>query len=119
MSNPFQTALEAGDLDAIRACPKSDLHVHAIMGGNRDFLRERTGRDVAPLEGVLDSMAEMHAWVNDNVADLFAGADGRALAFEATFVQAQRDGVTRIEVGEDVWGVTLHEGSAIALWDML
>jgi adenosine deaminase len=119
MSNPFQTALEAGDLDAIRACPKSDLHVHAIMGGNRDFLRERTGRDVAPLEGVLDSMAEMHAWVNDNVADLFAGADGRALAFEATFVQAQRDGVTRIEVGEDVWGVTLHEGSAIAVWDML
>jgi adenosine deaminase len=93
--------------------------VHAIMGGNRDFLRERTGRDIAPLQGVLRSMDEMHVWATDNVGDLFAGAEGRALAFEATFVQARRDGVTRIEVGEDAWGITLHEGSAVAVWEML
>jgi adenosine deaminase len=53
------------------------------------------------------------------VGDLFAGAEGRALAFEAAFVQARRDGVTRIEVGEDAWAITLHEASAAAVWRML
>jgi len=119
MTTPFQIALEAGDLAAVRACPKADLHVHAIMGGNRDFIRERTGQDVAPLEGVLGSMTEMDAWTRDQTGDLFAGAAGRAFAFEATFVQARRDGVTRIEVGEDVWGVTFYQGSAAAVWAML
>jgi hypothetical protein len=33
---------------------------------------------------------------------------GRMLGIEATFVQARRDGVTRLEAGEDVWGITLH-----------
>jgi adenosine deaminase len=119
MGTPFQSALEDGDLAAIRACPKADLHIHAILGGGRAFLRERTGRDVAPLEGVLASMDEMHAWATGAVGDIFDGPEGRALAFEATFVEARRDGVTRIELGEDVWGVTLHGGSAVAVWEIL
>jgi len=115
----FEIALEAADLAALRACPKSDLHVHAIGGGSRDFLRERTGRDIPPIEGILDSLAEMDVWTQKQVGDLFSGAMGRALAFEATFAQARRDGVTRIEVGEDVWGITLHNGSAASVWRML
>ena len=91
----------ADDLDAIRACPKADLHVHAIGGGSRAFLLERTGRDVAPVDGVMRSMSEMHAWADEHLADLFAGPEGRALAFEAAFVQAKEDGVTLIEIGEE------------------
>jgi adenosine deaminase len=64
-------------------------------------------------------MAEMHAFADENLSSLFAGAAGRALALEATFVQAGKDGVTRLEVGEDAWGITLHEGSAQALWKSL
>jgi adenosine deaminase len=41
------------------------------------------------------------------------------VGIEATFVQARRDGVTRIEAGEDVWGITLHDGSAQGVWAML
>jgi adenosine deaminase len=44
---------------------------------------------------------------------------GRQIGVEATFVQARRDGVTRLETGEDVWGITLHDGSAQAVWEML
>lgn len=114
----FQTALEAGDLAAIRATPKADLHLHAIGSGNRDFLRERTGRDIAPVDRVLTSMDDMHAWTGEHLADLFQG-QGRALAFEATFVQAARDGVTRIEVGADVWEITHYDNQAQPVWDML
>lgn len=119
MTTPFQTALAARDLAAIRACPKGDRHIHAILGGSRVWLRERTGRDIAPLDGVLTSMAQMHAWTELAVGDVFDGPQGRALAFEATFAQAVEDGVTRLETGEDVWGVTLHDGSAAAVWAML
>lgn len=115
----FQAALEAGDLAGVRACPKADLHVHAIGGGARDFLRDRTGRDIAPVDRVLTSMDEMHAWTGEHLAPLFQGPQGRALACEATFVQAARDGVTRIEVGADVWEITHYDNQAQPVWDML
>lgn len=118
MGRSFQEALEARDLAAIRAAPKADLHVHAIGGGDREFLRERTGRDIAPAEGVFGSVAEMDAWTGANLG-LPGGAAGRALACEAAFVRAVRDGVTRLEIGEDAWGITLHGGSAEAVWAML
>lgn len=120
MSSPFQAALEARDLDGLRACAKADLHVHAGFGsGDRAFLKERTGLDIRPVERVLASMDEMHAWVRDQAGDRFHRMPGRMLGVESTFVQARRDGVTRLEAGEDVWGITLHDGSAQAVWAML
>jgi hypothetical protein len=119
MPSDFATALEVGDRDAVCHAPKADLHIHGIGGGDRAFLRERTGVDVAPVDRVLGSMAEMHAFIDEKLSSLFAGPAGRALALEATFVQARKDGVTRLEVGEDAWSITLHEGSAHAVWRTL
>jgi len=119
MAADFQTALETGDLDALRRVPKSDLHNHFVMGGDRDFLLARAGLDIAPLERPLASMAEMHAWVDGATGGLFKDAAGRLIAFEATLVQALNDGVTRLEIGEDVWAITLNGGSAQALTDNL
>jgi hypothetical protein len=115
----FADALEANDLAGVRGAPKADLHVHGVCGGDRAFLHERTGVDIAPLERGLASMDEMHAFIEANLGPVLRAPGGRALAFEATFLQARKDGVTRIEVGEDVWGVTLHDGSAVAVWRML
>lgn len=56
-SDAFQTALRDGDLAGVRARPKADLHVHGIGGGSRAYLRERWGRDVAPVDRLLGSMA--------------------------------------------------------------
>ena len=119
MLSNFATALELGDREAVRRAPKADLHIHGIGGGDRAFLRERTGVDITPLDRVLGSMAEMNAFADQQFSEVFAGAVGRALAFEATFVQARKDGVTRLEFGEDAWGITLHDGSAETLWRML
>jgi hypothetical protein len=115
MLKDFVTALESGDWEAVRCAQKADLHIHGFGGGDRAFLREKSGVDVAPVDGVLGSMAEMHAFVDERLSALFAGRAGRALAIEATFVQALKDGVTRLEVGEDVWSITLHRGSAEAV----
>jgi len=119
MVSDFVTALQTGDVEAIRRAPKADLHIHGFGGGDRSFVRERTGVDIRPLDRVLGSMAEMHAFVEQNFLPAFPGLAGRALALEATFVQARKDGVTRLEVGEDAWGITLHDGSAEAVWQFL
>jgi hypothetical protein len=79
----FQTALETSDLDAIRRVPKSDLHNHFFLGGNRALVSEWAGKDIAPLDHKLDSMAEMHEWVQAQFGALFGGAQGRLRAFEA------------------------------------
>jgi len=115
----FQAALTRGDLEALRRIPRSDLHNHAFAGGNRALVSEWAGCDIAPLDRKLGSMAEMHAWVDSRLARLFAGAHGRLRAFEATLVQANLDGVTRLEIGEDVWAITLHGNSAAKLTDEL
>jgi Adenosine deaminase len=120
VGSPFHAALEERDLAGLRACAKADLHVHTgVVSGDREFLKERTGLDIRPLDRVLASMDDMHAWVRSRVGDRFWQMPGRLLGVEATFVQARRDGVTRLVAGEDVWGITLHDGSALAVWQML
>jgi adenosine deaminase len=111
----FQVALQAGDLDGIRRVPKSDLHNHFFLGGNRALVSTWAGNDVRPLDRKLGSMAEMHEWVQTRFSTLFAGAQGRLMAFEATLVQAKLDGVTRLETGETPWAITLFNGSASGL----
>jgi adenosine deaminase len=115
----FQAALARGDLEALRRFPKADLHNHFFMGGNRALVSAWAGRDIAPLDRKLASMAEMDAWTQSRVGELFAGPHGRLRAFEATFVQARHDGLTRLETGETVWAITLHDNSASALTDAL
>ena len=87
--------------------------------GNRALVSEWAGRDIAPLDHKLGCMAEMHEWVQAQFGTLFAGAQGRLRAFEATLVQAKLDGVARLETGETPWAITLHNGSATALTEAL
>jgi hypothetical protein len=102
----FQDALKTGDLLALRASPKSDLHNHSIGGGHRPLVSEWARRDIAPLDRPLASMAEMDARIKDRLGPVFSGPTGRLRVFEAAFVQAKYDGVTRLEIGEDVWAIT-------------
>jgi adenosine deaminase len=115
----FQAALIRGDLEALRRFPKADLHNHFFLGGNRALVSAWAGRDIAPLDRKLASMAQMDEWVQSRFAQLFAGAQGRLKAFEATLVQAELDGVTRLDTGETVWAITLNGNSAAALTDAM
>lgn len=101
----FQTALKQEKLDDIRKCPKADLHNHFVLGGSRRFLKEQTGKDIQPITKPLNSMDEMHAWNARNIGEYFNSSEGRRMLIRATFVQAKEDGVSVLEIGEDVWGL--------------
>ncbi|MEE1262983.1 adenosine deaminase [Ruminococcus sp.] len=101
----FIEALKSGDFDAIRSFPKTDLHIHFVLGGNREYLFKKTGYKIEPIAKPLKSMSEMDAWSAKYIGNLFNSPEGHKLLIEATFAQAKYDGVTILEIGEDVWGL--------------
>ena len=101
----FIEALKNENLNEIRKFPKADLHNHFVLGGSRDYIFEKTGYEITPIEKPLASMSEMDAWSGKYIGNRFNSPEGRRLLIEATFAQAKRDGVTILEVGEDVWGL--------------
>ena len=115
-SEAFIAALEMGDLAGVRRAPKAESHTHGPFGGDRAWLAERSGRDIAPVARPLSSMDEMHAWTAAHVGDLFKGKAGRQLGWEGAFVRARRDGLTRVEFGDDVWMITQGVGDAAQLF---
>ncbi len=101
----FTDALINGDIEAVRQCPKADLHNHFVLGGSRKYLLEQSGRDIRPIVKTLSSMDEMHAWNAANIGSCFDTPEGRRMMIRAAFVQAKEDGVAVLEIGEDVWGL--------------
>ena len=101
----FAEALRSENLDRIRRFPKSDLHNHFVLGGSREYLRRRTGHEIPPVSGPLHSMKDMDAWSRRYLRYRFDSPEGRRLLIEAAFEQARQDGVTLLEIGEDVWGL--------------
>lgn len=104
-SEAFIEALRKKDIDAIREIPKADLHNHFTLGGNREYIRDVVGADIPYLEGVLQSMQDMHDWNSKYIGSKFDNSKMRKLLIDATFVQAKYDGVSILEIGEDVWGL--------------
>ncbi len=101
----FIEALESENIDQIRSFPKADLHNHFVLGGSREYILEKTGYEIKPISEPLKSMSEMDAWSGKYIGDRFNSSEGRKLLIEATFYQAKKDGVTILEIGEDVWGL--------------
>ncbi len=116
MNDAFQQAFKSENLDAIRKCPKSDLHNHGWAGAEPAAVAVILGRKCAPLDHKLTSMDQMHAWAGEH----FGNPDPklRPALFEAAFVRAAKDGLVRYELGDDVWATTL-DGSAENVTGML
>ncbi|MDE7352120.1 MAG: adenosine deaminase [Acetatifactor sp.] len=102
----FTDALKQRNLEKIRVFPKSDLHNHFVLGGSRQYLREITGKRIEPVKAPLSSMDEMHAWNRENLGKRFETSEMRKLLIRAAFHQAREDGITVLEIGEDVWGLS-------------
>jgi adenosine deaminase len=116
MNEAFMQALVAGDLGAVRRCPKADLHNHGWAGADPACVEPILGRPYAALDRKLASMQAMHAWVSEHLGN--PDPNVRPALFEAAFARAAKDGVVRYELGDDVWAITLH-GSAKNLTDIL
>lgn len=110
----FAAALEAGNPALIRRFPKADLHNHFVLGGQRGFIRQQTGKTIPPVTAPLPSLRAMEDWSRRHINSRAPAQ--RKLLLEATFHQAKMDGVTVLEIGEDVWGLSeFYDGDVDAL----
>ena len=101
----FAEALNSQDLHMIRSFPKADLHNHFVLGGSREYIFSKTGYKIESIATALKSMSEMDAWSSKYIGNRFNSPEGRKFLIQATFEQAKSDGVTVLEIGEDVWGL--------------
>ena len=104
-SKMFIQGLKEFDLNKIKKVPKADLHNHFVLGGNRNYIKKKTGININPINKVLNSMQEMHDWNSKYIGQKFNSIEMRKLLIEATFYQAKEDGIKILEIGEDVWGL--------------
>ena len=101
----FIDELKQENIEGIRRFPKADLHNHFVLGGSRKYLHEHKGVNIEPIKKPLHSMDEMHAWNEKNIGQVFNSPEGRRMLINAAFAQAKEDGVSILEIGEDVWGL--------------
>lgn len=106
MMESFTDALRQKDVEKIAAFPKSDLHNHFVLGGSRQYLWKMTGIRIEPVKSPISSMDEMHEWNRENLGGRFETSEMRKLLIRAAIHQAREDGVTVLEIGEDVWGLS-------------
>ncbi len=103
LDEDFVQALENRDLETLKKTPKVDLHNHWVLGGNRGYIENRTGVKIPNLKERFSSMVDMHKWVERHVGFLYNSIENRRLCLEACFNQARGDGITVLEIGDDVW----------------
>ena len=112
-SDKFINSLKLKDIVGIKTIPKADLHNHFVLGGNKEYIYKVTGIEIPYFDGILSSMEDMHSWNNKYIGGKFDSSEMRKLLVEATFYQAKVDGVTILEIGEDVWGLSKYFGNDI------
>ena len=100
----FHRCIETKEFKENQGVPKSELHNHFVLGGSRQYLHKMTGIKIEPVKTPILSMDEMHAWNWENLGERFETSEMRKLLIRATLHQAREDGVTVLEIGEDVWG---------------
>ena len=89
--------MKQGNLEAIRKCPKADLHNHFVLGGSRRYLHEHTGKDIMQIQKPIRSIDEMHVWglgvfFHGNIEELVA-------AFETAHREIAPEIELRLQIG--------------------
>lgn len=115
-SDTFIRALETGDLEALRAIPKGDLHVHGLCGGTRAAYEAWCGMRFPPPPEVFADFADFDHYLLVTLAKPYEALSGEERArffnffFENTLETAIADGVTLMEPSLDAFLVGLYGG---------
>jgi len=97
----FKTALEDGNLKAIRSIPKSDLHNHAMLGGKASVIQKFYGQKLQPFRADHMGIEPLNRWIGEVYAPFMRKEGAFEKAVEAAFVQAKHDGVKVLEMSMD------------------
>lgn len=115
----FTDALEARDLARLQRIPKGDLHNHGTLGGRLADVRRLTGRELPRPPASLDGIHALSAWTRANVHPVYETIEGFEALVAAAFLQAKRDGVTRLEMSIETSLAPRYPGGARQMTDVV
>ncbi len=96
-------------LQFFRGLPKSDLHNHCLLGGQRSVIEKHLGKKLKTFKAERGGIGELNNWIRDEFRPFIELPGAFEKAIEAAFIQAKHDGVTRLEMSIDVlFGSMFH-----------
>jgi len=98
----FENALKSSDLSTIRRIPKADLHNHCLLGIKLEKIREISGIAVEPFRYQGNGIRDINGWITEHYAPVLRIQGMFEQLVEASFRQAQEDGVVLLEMSVDV-----------------
>lgn len=116
MNNPqdtnslkFLAALEAGDLTGLKSVPKSDLHIHSILGTRIERIESWLGTPLPRPPSKMSSLDDMIKYAHGELYPHIMTRAGFEFTAESAVQEAVEDGVARLEMSLDVRFVSLYE----------
>lgn len=94
----FKKALKENDLETLQKVAKSDLHNYFALGGNGEYIFEKTCIKIDLLRGIISSMEENHKWGSKNINGKFDNKEKHKILLESAFYQAKIDAIKLLEI---------------------
>jgi len=110
----FIKALKNNDVQLMKEIPKGDLHNHITRGGNKKYIEKWSGKTI-PKCPKFNSLDEMNEWNQKHIKPLLQGREGYEKRIEASFVQAQMDGVKVLHMSVSLGEELFYDNSVEAL----
>ena len=101
-STDFTQALSTGDLDAIRAAPKTDVHSHAFYATRLKNLEAWIGHSLPKPPRKMNGLADMFGYADEVLAPHIRHRKGFEFVAESAIKDAIHDGVVRVEISFDI-----------------
>ena len=108
-SRTFLVALEAGDLPGLQSVPKSDLHIHSILGARIERIESWIGTSLPRPPSKMYSLDDMINYSHGVLYPHIMTRTGFEFTAESAVQEAIEDGVVRLEMSLDVRFVSLYE----------
>lgn len=105
----FLSALRNGDLAGLKLVPKSDLHIHSILGTHIERIESWIGASLPRPPAQMSSLDEMINYAHGELYPHIMTRAGFEFTAESAVQEAIEDGVARLEMSLDVRFVSLYE----------
>jgi len=108
-SRRFQTALREGDLPSLALIPKSDLHIHSILGTRIERVETWVGSPLRRPPSRMSSFHEMVEYAHDVLYPYTLSRAGFEFTAKSAIQDAIDDGVIKLEMSLDVRFMTMYD----------
>jgi adenosine deaminase len=108
-SKRFITALESGDLAGVKDLPKSDLHIHSILGTRFESIESWLGKSLPRPASRMSSLNEMISYAHEKLYPHIMSREGFEFTATSAVEEAIEDGVTKLEMSLDMQFIAKYD----------